>query len=136
MIRRPPISTLFPYTTLFRSEALASPRVAGSWGRLDGRLERRQCLGRLPHRGVRLSRPGKGHRVVRVRFERELETGNRFRRAIGPEQAEAFRPMRPVVVRIFLEDDREKGKGIVEMGFVGEAGCLPTEEIPVVVVED
>src|SRR2546430_13387119 len=73
MIRRPPISTLFPYTTLFRSEALASPRVAGSWGRLDGRLERRQCLGRLPHRGVRLSRPGKGHRVVRVRFERELD---------------------------------------------------------------
>src|SRR3712207_6949613 len=29
MIRRPPRSTLFPYTTLFRS---AAPRVRGRWG--------------------------------------------------------------------------------------------------------
>src|SRR3712207_8370418 len=28
MIRRPPRSTLFPYTTLFRSEALTVPRAA------------------------------------------------------------------------------------------------------------
>src|SRR3712207_9234752 len=35
MIRRPPRSTLFPYTTLFRSEPGASPgsfRALGSWG--------------------------------------------------------------------------------------------------------
>src|SRR3712207_7521234 len=29
MIRRPPRSTLFPYTTLFRSPAIASKRVLG-----------------------------------------------------------------------------------------------------------
>src|SRR2546426_8425296 len=31
MIRRPPRSTLFPYTTLFRSEWLDPPYVAGHW---------------------------------------------------------------------------------------------------------
>src|SRR3712207_9556520 len=30
MIRRPPRSTLFPYTTLFRSEPLERPRVDGA----------------------------------------------------------------------------------------------------------
>src|SRR2546422_4062792 len=34
MIRRPPRSTLFPYTTLFRSEAAAFDR--GAWNRCSG----------------------------------------------------------------------------------------------------
>src|SRR5438552_6793907 len=37
MIRRPPISTLFPYTTLFRS--IEQPRYSG--GRVHGELRRR-----------------------------------------------------------------------------------------------
>src|SRR5688572_32571041 len=32
MIRRPPRSTLFPYTTLFRSRTAACPRCSGSRG--------------------------------------------------------------------------------------------------------
>src|SRR2546425_5848352 len=36
MIRRPPRSTLFPYTTLFRSPALASSAVV--WGAVGGLL--------------------------------------------------------------------------------------------------
>src|SRR5258708_24318327 len=38
MIRRPPRSTLFPYTTLFRSllEKLALPGVSTPWKRRDG----------------------------------------------------------------------------------------------------
>ena len=44
--------------------------------------------------------------------------------------------MGSVVVRVLLEDDREEGEGIVEMGFVGEAGRLPAEEIQVVVFQD
>src|SRR2546426_8787841 len=46
MIRRPPRSTLFPYTTLFRSEAgvVTAPRArdhpAGRSGAGEGRLER------------------------------------------------------------------------------------------------
>src|SRR5688572_31956674 len=31
MIRRPPRSTLFPYTTLFRSHLEAAPRASGSY---------------------------------------------------------------------------------------------------------
>src|SRR5687768_17713898 len=37
MIRRPPRSTLFPYTTLFRSPAVSSPRALG---RLSLRVSR------------------------------------------------------------------------------------------------
>src|SRR5687767_15656768 len=39
MIRRPPRSTLFPYTTLFRSERLPDPRA-----RVPGPHERRRVL--------------------------------------------------------------------------------------------
>src|SRR2546430_8482196 len=46
MIRRPPRSTLFPYTTLFRSHA----RVARPEGRrLEHRAEQRRGLWRAPH---------------------------------------------------------------------------------------
>src|SRR3712207_7294952 len=38
MIRRPPRSTLFPYTTLFRSEPLAGRRLAIVHGSLDAPL--------------------------------------------------------------------------------------------------
>src|SRR3712207_7975773 len=44
MIRRPPRSTLFPYTTLFRSGG-RDPRASG-----DGSV-------RIPHRMIRLSLP-------------------------------------------------------------------------------
>src|SRR5256885_8487642 len=33
MIRRPPRSTLFPYTTLFRSNPEPAPRAGGWWAR-------------------------------------------------------------------------------------------------------
>src|SRR3712207_6869996 len=41
MIRRPPRSTLFPYTTLFRSEA-AQQRQQGGPQRVEGAVERLQ----------------------------------------------------------------------------------------------
>src|SRR3712207_8644147 len=59
MIRRPPRSTLFPYTTLFRSAAAAArrPRAAARLPRAGGARRRRARLeGRRPHRlrlGVR-----------------------------------------------------------------------------------
>src|SRR3712207_7773648 len=40
MIRRPPRSTLFPYTTLFRSHAAAPVRVGQEVERLLGALDR------------------------------------------------------------------------------------------------
>src|SRR5256885_9446521 len=61
MIRRPPRSTLFPYTTLFRSRGAGKPG-----GRIDGDVARRpghqavqpaRLLGRLEQRADDLVRP-------------------------------------------------------------------------------
>src|SRR3712207_8802237 len=48
MIRRPPRSTLFPYTTLFRSRASAGRRTAPrrtTWSRRPGSARGRRWLG-------------------------------------------------------------------------------------------
>src|SRR2546430_12691902 len=58
MIRRPPRSTLFPYTTLFRS--LVEPRLAGEARVADG------ILGGVAPRGVR-------EQKVPLRVERSEE---------------------------------------------------------------
>src|SRR3712207_8638797 len=52
MIRRPPRSTLFPYTTLFRSARYLRPGERSSGGYVGGRVDR-------PARGARLSRSGR-----------------------------------------------------------------------------
>src|SRR2546430_10155496 len=48
MIRRPPRSTLFPYTTLFRSPGLPAPAVHGQ-GMADHGLEAEPVEGRPEH---------------------------------------------------------------------------------------
>src|SRR3712207_8836891 len=53
MIRRPPRSTLFPYTTLFRSAAVGH-RDAGQARHRDGAGDARHDLHRHPGRGARL----------------------------------------------------------------------------------
>src|SRR5258708_27415651 len=65
MIRRPPRSTLFPYTTLFRSLGLAGERRPGEF-RLERLhpeiLEERVAIGRLrepEHRAPQGSRDGR-----------------------------------------------------------------------------
>src|SRR2546427_4848494 len=56
MIRRPPRSTLFPYTTLFRSRGIARPDPGG-------RRKNRQRLGKpLPRRHDLDRQPGGGDR--------------------------------------------------------------------------
>src|SRR5256885_2371287 len=52
MIRRPPRSTLFPYTTLFRSE-VASARLATARRRLAARTGSARRTGRTAHTGAR-----------------------------------------------------------------------------------
>src|SRR5258708_37906740 len=44
MIRRPPRSTLFPYTTLFRSHSHAAYQLMYDHGRMDG-ADKIPCLG-------------------------------------------------------------------------------------------
>src|SRR5690242_20903581 len=51
MIRRPPRSTLFPYTTLFRSRA----------GRLEGRRRQHQVLAAAADRGEQLGPRSEEH---------------------------------------------------------------------------
>src|SRR2546429_2649430 len=65
MIRRPPRSTLFPYTTLFRSfhflAQSASPRLSAhlSSEYARSRLCRAACNSRAPSRSRTASRPGR-----------------------------------------------------------------------------
>src|SRR2546426_7173268 len=55
MIRRPPRSTLFPYTTLFRSHDGPDPGIAG---RVVVRVEREALAVRRPHRTQIIVAPG------------------------------------------------------------------------------
>src|SRR5690349_23766980 len=58
MIRRPPTSTLFPYTTLFRSDAARALGVAE--GPDFGRLQRGETVGGvMPAQVVGETRPGR-----------------------------------------------------------------------------
>src|SRR6476660_10111123 len=66
MIRRPPRSTLFPYTTLFRSQAAAAP--AGTRVRLD-RLLTRLGLLRSEEHTSELQSPD--HLVCRLLLEKK-----------------------------------------------------------------
>src|SRR5256885_2799902 len=57
MIRRPPRSTLFPYTTLFRSDGAGEPRHADAGSRKEGGRAAAEAHGAddpvLPARAVR-----------------------------------------------------------------------------------
>src|SRR2546429_6968193 len=55
MIRRPPRSTLFPYTTLFRSSAQKQPKPSG-----DGRTKLPGQVGKAPHAPGESGEPEQG----------------------------------------------------------------------------
>src|SRR2546421_8853634 len=57
MIRRPPRSTLFPYTTLFRSRDVAREQADERAALGLVRLERREQVGDPHHQPRRLGRP-------------------------------------------------------------------------------
>src|SRR2546422_5015190 len=68
MIRRPPRSTLFPYTTLFRSLG----RLGAAPGRGDGHLGRRPCHVSADRGGGTAAHPGRrqgAHPLQRGRSE-------------------------------------------------------------------
>src|SRR5437588_8837050 len=67
MIRRPPRSTLFPYTTLFRSQGRGGRRPArrrGSSGRLPDRVRRGGGRRPLPARDRKSTRLNSSHTVI------------------------------------------------------------------------
>src|SRR5215813_15301809 len=72
MIRRPPRSTLFPYTTLFRSTLVTVP-VGWPWYRTRGFDQRRS----EEHTSELQSRP---HLVCRLLLEKKKQTTNTVKR--------------------------------------------------------
>src|SRR2546426_4908770 len=83
MIRRPPRSTLFPYTTLFRSDAEAQIREHGRAPREPGevararREQRRLRAVRAPHAEVDEQLPGRRqHRARRDRKSTRLNSSH------------------------------------------------------------
>src|SRR2546426_3648422 len=106
MIRRPPRSTLFPYTTLFRSVPLprsarrARPRPRAPRGRLVRWLDRRRARddGVAPAPGARPHRPGRHQGrwldlPVPLRHGRARGGGDRLPRPDGGARAGAARPV-------------------------------------------
>src|SRR5262245_63218480 len=93
MLRRPPRSTLFPYTTLFRSAAL---RLGHAVGAVD---ERRDA----PHPAV-----GADQRPARVAFAH----GGRHEEeaARSEEHTSELQSLRHLVCRLLLEKKNKKNK--------------------------
>src|SRR3712207_8899708 len=66
MIRRPPRSTLFPYTTLFRSVVVEGASVAEAVGRAPAHVERQERVAvraRVPHPEAEAVRDRKSTRL-------------------------------------------------------------------------
>src|SRR5258708_27048232 len=69
MIRRPPRSTLFPYTTLFRSPRGRPPRTRRGRGRADRRRARARRRSRSEEHTSELQSPD--HLVCRLLLEKK-----------------------------------------------------------------
>src|SRR5256885_12637496 len=94
MIRRPPRSTLFPYTTLFRSRA-ARERNERQW------IAARRALARLDPARSTLSRTHQGRGSRRIVPHRGLGGGDRARRS--EEHTSELQSPCNLVCRLLLE---------------------------------
>src|SRR3712207_8968082 len=94
MIRRPPRSTLFPYTTLFRSEAV---------GEVGGEISRPL---RRPRGGTR--RAGERGPRVRDRHERVQREGLVRREGRSEEHTSELQSRQYLVCRLLLEKKKKK----------------------------
>src|SRR2546425_10848067 len=129
MIRRPPRSTLFPYTTLFRSLAHQPDDV------LAIELHREPGAAPLPPHpgGLRDSLP----QLVRAAVHEVLDPANRHARKVGEPVLQAWAPGRgPHVAHLErLELERLLGREAVLADQVGDAGeelfVLEHEELSV-----
>src|SRR3712207_7996242 len=95
MIRRPPRSTLFPYTTLFRSRARGGPRAGRSLAPRRG--------GGLP--GVRrVSRTRDGHGPARAGQAHDLAVRRQPR---SEEHTSELQSRQYIVCRLLLEKKKK-----------------------------
>src|SRR2546430_3634138 len=93
MIRRPPRSTLFPYTTLFRSLLLRAGGVRGC-EKLDAHLSRRDL------------RAG-GSRGASARLRRGTRAGKRYRVRRSEEHTSELQSQSNLVCRLLLEKKKK-----------------------------
>src|SRR3712207_8768736 len=100
MIRRPPRSTLFPYTTLFRSTTVPASGIAQTQQRLAGSLARPAA-----HRG-QIQSP----RVEQPRQRRGSGRSSRWsvRVARSEEQTSELQSRQYLVCRLLLEKKKNK----------------------------
>src|SRR5258705_7328200 len=90
MIRRPPRSTLFPYTTLFRSRSMIRERV-------------RAGLARAKSEGKRLGRP-----TIAADLEERIRAALQETRS--EEHTSELQSLRHLVCRLLLEKKNKKNK--------------------------
>src|SRR3712207_6947518 len=99
MIRRPPRSTLFPYTTLFRSEPPRDPATAPS-------AVGRSPVGGDPGHGAERNHPP--HRPDPTRgLDRSRDTGGRTLRR-SEEHTSELQSRQYLVCRLLLEKKKNK----------------------------
>src|SRR3712207_8931475 len=101
MIRRPPRSTLFPYTTLFRSPAQAVGAVNGDTRDLAGGVERRQ-LGGAVRVGLHPAHVVVGARPYRHGLVDRVDAGERSEEHTSELQSRQY-----LVCRLLLEKKKQ-----------------------------
>src|SRR3989442_6336567 len=94
MIRRPPRSTLFPYTTLFRSPTAAGPRRHGVLRGTQGRGDPRRIP--VPRDPDCIPSSGRGQKdPKRERRDRESDVARTETGWLGPSAAPITPPTSP-----------------------------------------
>src|SRR5262245_66025399 len=81
MIRRPPRSTLFPYTTLFRSSSIMGQRVAELVSRRRGRTAKRDAVERSEEHTSELQ--SLRHLVCRLLLEKKKKKKKKHRHKLN-----------------------------------------------------
>src|SRR5206468_10147127 len=120
---------------LHMEETFASPGIAKFRTGLDRGVEGGERVGVPAERLVCLALPCQHARIRWIRLQDEVEARERVRGMSGLQEAQPFRAVRIVVVRILLEDDREERERVVEVRLVGEAYRLAAQEVEVVGLE-
>src|SRR6266498_397141 len=110
MIRRPPRSTLFPYTTLFRSPA-AVRKADGKPAAVSGRPRLRdRGVEQRPHLDIALGPKQRERRLREPGCEREPRPARRTRRRTLSGQKCATRKLGADLGRLVREDGDERGR--------------------------